>query len=301
MKKRKVRKRKSKKKSYKKLWITLGIVGLVTLLTASGLVYYFFLREYEVADSKVTDIVREAYTIDLPDGTIIKFDEEGQVIETIPGDGESTLITSSEQTEEQQESGVLSDTDASTGQVGPTSATTEENLQNEETSEGTTSSPTVNPETTPNGNSSSGGNVSSGGGTAAGGTTTSPSTPPTDNAVGSQKPTVADIKRKYEPTFAALESQANAKLNALLSNAKAEFDQKRANGEDISYGYFYNKYTPAANRLETNTNTVFNSVLAVVQEDLKKNGYAEGYADSFRSDYEERKAARRASILNQVR
>lgn len=297
--KRKVRKKKSKKKSYKKLWVTLGILALVVALTASGLVYYFFLRDYEVSDSKVTEIVRAAYSIELPDGTIIKFDEEGKVLETIPGKAQSSSteltqdttlgVEEEEQVVEEEEQGTVG-AEVVVGQVGPSASSSVQTQENGETFEGTGSSSSESGNQTPSRNES------------ASGESAEPSTSPsTENSVGTVKPTVADIKRKYDASFSSLEAQANGKLNSLLSRAKAEFEEKQRAGEEISYGYFYNKYSPAANRLEINTDTVFNSLLAVVQEDLKKHGYSPGYADSFKAEYQQRKEARRASILNQVR
>ena len=115
-----------------------------------------------------------------------------------------------------------------------------------------------------------------------------------------QKPTVASIKQKYAPTFGALQSQADGKLNALVGRAKSEYSTKKANGESIDFGYFYNKYVGAANGLEAQTDAVFNGVISAVQKDLTANGYDKSYAQSFIDEYNAKKKARRDSLLSKA-
>lgn len=208
------------------------LVALVIVLGAGGyLLYMFQFKEYEVADETVKEIVEEPYKVELPDGSTIVIDENGEVVIE--------------------------------------SATSEEGSNTETTAE-------------PPSNSTSAGNGTTG-------TTTS-----------TEEPTVVIIKDKYKPALEGLEGQADAKINALVGRAKSEYQDKQANGEKIDYGYFYNKYMSAANDLEANTDTTFDAVLNVVENDLAANGYDESYAQSFKEEYEATKKARRDSLLNKA-
>ncbi len=71
----------------KKLKIFL-IVALVIILVGGGyLLYMFKFKEYDVADEEVTEIVSEPYKVELPDGSTILIDENGEIVEeTTEGD-----------------------------------------------------------------------------------------------------------------------------------------------------------------------------------------------------------------------
>lgn len=116
----------------------------------------------------------------------------------------------------------------------------------------------------------------------------------------STKPTVAEVKAKYEVVFNQLEGQADSKLNSLISKAKKEYTDKKANGEKISYGYFFNKYMGAANTLEANTDAVFYGVVQAVEAELAANGFSKTHAKSFVEHYEATKKARRDSLMKKV-
>ena len=114
------------------------------------------------------------------------------------------------------------------------------------------------------------------------------------------KPTVAEVKAKYEAVFTQLEGQADSKLNSLISRAKKEYTDKKASGESISYGYFFNKYMGAANTLEANTDAVFFGVVQAVEAELEANGYSKTHAKSFVEHYEATKKARRDGLMKKV-
>ncbi|MBO0589161.1 hypothetical protein [Sporosarcina sp. E16_8] len=114
------------------------------------------------------------------------------------------------------------------------------------------------------------------------------------------KPTVTSIKQKYVPTLENLQSQADSRLNTLVGHAKQEYSAKKANGESISYGYFYNKYVDAASGLEARTDTVFAGVIKAVEKDLVANGYDKSYSKNVTDDYNAKKKARKDSLLNKA-
>jgi len=136
------------------------------------------------------------------------------------------------------------------------------------------------------------------------GTTTAPSNntgkTPTGTTPVTSTATVASIKGKYTPVFQGLESQADGKINALIGRAKSEYQTKQANGESVNYAYFYNKYMGAATSLEAGTDSIFNGVLAAVENDLVANGFDKSYAQSFKSEYEATKEARRSGIIDKA-
>lgn len=112
--------------------------------------------------------------------------------------------------------------------------------------------------------------------------------------------TVEDIKGKYVPAFESLESQANSKINSLIDKAISEYTTKKQAGEDISYGYLYNKYVSAANELETKTDTAFSSVLTAFQTELKTNGFSSELAEEFEQQYENTKEARKSALMKKA-
>lgn len=129
---------------------------------------------------------------------------------------------------------------------------------------------------------------------------TGTTTNPTEKTSTTTKPTVASIKEKYRPALVGLEAQADAKINALIGRAMSEYQGKKANGEGIDFGYFYNKYMSVANNLEASTDTVFQAVLQAVEKDLVANGFDKSYAQSFKEEYEATKKAQRDSLLSKA-
>ena len=93
---------------------------------------------------------------------------------------------------------------------------------------------------------------------------------PTPKPQVEEKPTVATIKGKYAGTFSAFETQVRGKINGLVGQAKAEYDAKKANGESVSYSYFYKKYSGAATALEASTDASFEALMGVVEDHFKK-------------------------------
>ncbi len=136
---------------------------------------------------------------------------------------------------------------------------------------------------------------SSGSGDQTGSTSTEHSTQVKEDTV-----TVAEIKDKYRPSFQNLQDQANGKIDSLVSKAFTEYKTKKENGEKISLGYFYNKYTNAADALEGKTDTAFNTIYKALQKDLKKHGYSTSHAKEFKEHYENEKSSRRTALLNKA-
>lgn len=114
------------------------------------------------------------------------------------------------------------------------------------------------------------------------------------------KPTQDSITAKYMPTLEALESQATEKVNVILEQAKQEYRTKKSNGENISLGYFYNKYYGAATQLETRTDTAFNSIVSMMEKELENNGYTIENVQTIREQYKATKEARKNTLMNKA-
>ena len=112
--------------------------------------------------------------------------------------------------------------------------------------------------------------------------------------------TVASIKKKYRPTFEDLASQADSKINNLLSRAISEYNEKNNNGEDVSFGYFYSKYNDAGKSLEEKTDVAFEIAYEALENDLVKNGFSASHAKEFREAYEQEKSKRRSALLKKA-
>ncbi|WP_318617971.1 hypothetical protein [Sporosarcina sp. YIM B06819] len=222
----------------KKKWkIVIAVIVAILLSVSLYFAYILKFKQYDVADADVTEIVANPYTIELPDGTTITIDEDGEVIESEAG---GTVTTSGQNT------------------GGTTGNSTTEKVAGTTTNQG-------------------GSKVE---------TTT--------------KPTVASVKEKYIPVFGDLQAQADGKLNALIGHAKKELADKKASGQAIDVGYFYNKYSAAATELEKNTDKIFYGAIKVVENDLVKNGFNKSYAKNFAEEYEAAKKERRDSILKKA-
>ena len=264
-------------KKRKKLKIFLLSVLVIVLAAGGYLLYEFKFKEYDTADEEVSEIIEEAYEVELPDGTIITMDKDGNIIEdTSKAGGDKTG------------SGTVATTGSITGAEGSESEG--------DSTESNTASGSTNANGSTNSNGTAGSNGSSGSTSPSTntGSTTKPSTTPEAEV------TVASIKAKYTPVFQGLEGQADAKINALIGRAKSEYQAKKANGESVNFGYFYNKYMDAASGLEANTDSIFNGVLSVVEKELQANGFDKSYAQSFKTEYEATKEARRSNIINKA-
>jgi len=67
------------KKHWKKV-LTLFIT--LSLLIGGYVIYIFQFKEYDVADTEVTEITKETYTLELPDGMTIELAEDGDLTES---------------------------------------------------------------------------------------------------------------------------------------------------------------------------------------------------------------------------
>lgn len=284
-------------KKRKKIKITLLTLLIIFIAAGSYLLYQFKFKEYETADEEVSEIIEDPYVVELPDGTTITIDEEGNVV---PGTPDTT--NTDQGTSEGTTGSTTTNTNENTSTSGNGTTTTNTNKNTSTSGNGTTTNTNKNTGTSGNGTTT---NTNENTSTSGKGTTTTVPSNNTGKTPAGTTPvtstaTVASIKGKYTPVFQGLESQADGKINALIGRAKSEYQTKQANGESVNYAYFYNKYMGAATSLEAGTDSIFNGVLAAVETDLAANGFDKSYAQSFKSEYEATKEARRSSIIDKA-
>ena len=262
--------RKSKKKRRKlKLFL---LTALVVVLTIAGYILYEFkFKTYDVADENVDAILDEGYLLTLPDGSTVQVGVDGTILQQLISgefkvDGEDTYVLI-------ENNQVVQVRDANGEEIEHSSIKPHYKVDKMEDTiivfadDG--NKITVVPDSS-------------------------------NNTPSKQNPTVASVKEKYTPSFKALEAQAETKIISLVSRAQAEYNSKKAEGESISFGYFYNKYMAAASEMEASTDAAFENLMRMLEEDLVHNGYNKSYAVSFRNEYEASKEALRSELYSKA-
>ena len=248
----------------KKWWKKLLGAFLIVLLAVGGyIVYELNFKTYETADKEVKEITDSEYEIDLPDIT------------------ESSSASDNQESPEDSNLAQISEKDTSTNSKTPDDPGQSGNKSSEAPAKDINRVSTISNKKTEASESIK-----------ENGTHNIPN--------AEQVPSVASIKSKYEPVFESLEAQANSKINSLAAKAFNEYIDKKQNKEQVSYGYFYTKYTSAAETLEANTDSAFNMVYSALQADLKRNGFSPSHAVGFKEQYDETKKERKNALLKKA-
>ncbi|KGR76402.1 hypothetical protein [Ureibacillus manganicus] len=99
------------KKKKKRIWLYILSGLLVIILGFAGYVLYEFkIKQYDVADPVVDEIIEENYVIDLPDGNKMIIDKEGNIVEE-----KGTTETVAEESDTETSTQTETDTESSTG------------------------------------------------------------------------------------------------------------------------------------------------------------------------------------------
>jgi hypothetical protein len=266
----------------KKGWKYVISIFLTLILAAGGTIYYFFsVKEYDTEDAKIKEIIETVYDIILP-GEAVDEDSTSEAVDdtdTVSNDGTNADST------------VAANENGSTSDSGAASESSEEANENSHTESANGDHTTTADSKTPNDQKEheNPGNA-------------------TDNSSSNQeeskpttpvppKVTAESIKAKYRPVFESLQSQANGKLDALVGAAISEYKTKQANGESISYAYFYQKYSSAGRALEGKTDAAFYYIYGALESELQKHGYDASQAAEFKQQYAAAKNSREASLL----
>jgi ABC-type cobalt transport system substrate-binding protein len=252
----------------KKVWKYILSFLLVIIIATAGTIYYFLnVKTYDIADEEIKEIVESDFDIVLPG-------EEN----SLPYNNEENS-NSNDNNGSKKSNETKSDSDNSSTN-GATSHSIDDNKNSDST-----------------GNNQTGTNESDKN------TTTKPNSnnQPTKNTSPTTEVTVKQIKDLYRPVFKSLQSQANGKIDSLVSRAIGEYRAQQANGESISYSYFYQKYSSAGKELEAKTDGAFNYIYNSLENKLKEHGYSTSHAKDFRDQYEISKKERESLLLAKAR
>lgn len=258
------------RKNVKKWKIVLISFLAIVVLIGGYVSYLLFFKHYDVADAKVDEIIEEKYEIELPDGTVVEVDGQGNV---------------------QLKEG----TDVEEGSIGQI---IKEIIKNQQLSLNINSSDKQVQENQKNEYNNASSNHKNSNRNE--GLTSNGKAINTGSSNVNKKITEKDIIIKYRSTITALESQARGRLDALVEQAKKEYSSKKSNGEKISYSYFYRKYSNAAKELENTTDAAFQLILNAVKIDLKNNGLNIDKAEDLTEIYQNEKEGMRKQILKKV-
>ncbi|OBW58446.1 hypothetical protein A9986_05790 [Solibacillus silvestris] len=269
----------------KKLKYIFIALAVIVLCIGGYIVYELKFKSYDTADPEVDALIEETYDVELPDGTVIVVDKEGNIVENKTADSQNNGTTTA------------------SAQTSNTDKSNSGSAQNDDEEKGTGTSNNTNGSI--NSNSSQNGTSANSNTGSTGSNTDSNNNQNTNTNTGgsntpAEKVTVASIKSKYEGTFKSLENQSRARMNSLISQAANEYSTKKSNGESISYGYFYKKYIGAAKGIESATDSTVNVVVGLVEKDLQKNGFDKSYAQSFAEEYNAMKESLRSEMMDKA-
>ncbi|MBM7551480.1 hypothetical protein [Thalassobacillus pellis] len=104
----------------------------------------------------------------------------------------------------------------------------------------------------------------------------------------------------YRPKLEELKQEVYERTEQLIAQAQKEYDEKIDNSEEISYGYFYQKYTQAAKDLEKVTDKAFKDLYQSLQSELSAQDYDKRLADELKQEYQDTKKSLVTAITNKV-
>jgi hypothetical protein len=292
------------KKSFK---VAIATV-LILLAGTAGVLYYFLnVKEYDVADEKVEKITNTEYKVDLPDLDSLLEGEDSSNAENVATGGESGDADKQGAGGESTDAATTTGDSASTGDTA-TATGSDEASSDTKVATGTSSSSNTDKKVSSGEKGSESGKSSSKSTEEKkkDGTSKDDVKNEENNHEGTKeesKPVITAemIKSAYRPSFANLEAQANANIDALVGAAYSEYSAKKKSGESVSYSYFYRKYTSAGKALEANTDATFNYLYGALVNDLESRGFSSSEAKEFKTQYENAKSARESALLDQAK
>src|SRR5690606_13235837 len=170
----------------KKLKYRLLALPVAGLGIGGDIVYELKFKTYDTGDPEVDALTEETYNVELPDGTVIVVDKDGNIVENNTADSdENDTTTASANTSSADETNV----DSTNGSGEATEAGTDNG------GSGSSSSNAGQTGTTENSNSGTNPSTNTGSGT------NGNPKPSTGTNTPTEKVTVASIKKQYEGTF----------------------------------------------------------------------------------------------------
>lgn len=277
---------------------TLKIVIATVLILLGGTagVLYFFMnvKEYDVADKKVEEITKTDYQIDLPDLDGAVTGEDG----SSEGNKDSNAATATDADSDSAGAG-----EANEGVKGDTKKadTTGDAESNGDATVASATDSSTDAASKKTSNKSDGSKSSAGTPSSKNGSDKKEDGNSDSHSNNNPVITAETIKAAYRPSFESLQSQANAKVDALVNTAYSEYQSKKQSGESVSITYFYQKYTSAGKELESNTDATFNYIYGALVNDLEARGFSGSEANEFKTQYENAKSARESALISKAK
>src|SRR5690606_4205731 len=77
----------------KKLKYIFIALAVIVLCSGGYIVYELKFKSYDTADPEVDALIEETYNVELPDGTVIVVDKEGNIVENKTSDSQNNGVT----------------------------------------------------------------------------------------------------------------------------------------------------------------------------------------------------------------
>jgi uncharacterized phage infection (PIP) family protein YhgE len=119
--------------------------------------------------------------------------------------------------------------------------------------------------------------------------------------VPSPEPLESEIVSRYSARFLSLKNESISKLNTLISQGKAEY-QNISDSEKMSAKIKLGlKYLSLGQSLENECDAKFNSILKEMETELKNNDLSTTAVKEAQNQYEAEKKARRSALLKKFK
>jgi hypothetical protein len=107
----------------------------------------------------------------------------------------------------------------------------------------------------------------------------------------------AQIRAKFEPRLLAVQTECEGQLEALLTGAKAEYNQAKSAGGTVDVAALGAKYLARADGLRRQCDRQVDAITGDMATELRRNGLPLALVDEVRAAYESRIVERQAEIM----
>lgn len=112
--------------------------------------------------------------------------------------------------------------------------------------------------------------------------------------------TVEQVRGQYQPRLLAVQADCEGQLNAMLDEAKAEYDLAKEQGKSLDIGAVGAKYFTRAESLQRGCDQRVERLLSEMGADLRAAGLSTDLVAEVRDYYQSRIVERRAEILSKA-
>ena len=113
-------------------------------------------------------------------------------------------------------------------------------------------------------------------------------------------PSRQDIENGFRTKMAALQSEYNGRVNALIAQAKSEYVRARQENKKISTSALAQKYIGLAGGVEAECDARAYAAIAYTENELSRYGYDTGITEDAREAYQQAKSQRKKELLSRM-